>query len=80
MSAGYRSPSGVWVGGVSSPSTVAPGGYTSLLGFWVGGVSAEAYTPPTPTSRPWTVRKRVSTPKNIHRLRLLREDEELIVL
>lgn len=78
MAAGYRSSSGVWVGGISG--VPVPGGYTSLLGFWVGGASAETYTPPPPTSRPWTVRKRVSPSMNVERLRLLRDDEELIIL
>jgi hypothetical protein len=42
VAAGYQSYTAFWVGGASSPATVAPndGGYTSLLAPWLGGASA----------------------------------------
>ncbi len=78
MSAGYRSPSGVWVGGISSPPVIIPAGYTSPLAFWLGGASASAYTPPTPTGQVTHVRKRIT--KKPVLIQLLREDEEIIIL
>lgn len=47
MSAGFRSPAGLWVGGVSAP-TGTQVGYRSLLAFWAGGAGAVVATPPQP--------------------------------
>ena len=57
-----------------------PAGYRSFLGFWIGGVSQPPYTPPTPTSTPWKVRKRKTDKTNKVKERLQRDDDEIIFL
>lgn len=46
MTAGFRSPAGIWVGGASAP--VRQLGYRSPFAFWAGGAGAfvEAVHPP----------------------------------
>jgi hypothetical protein len=48
MSAGYRSLTGSWVGGLSVSPVVVNGGYRSHFGFWFGGLCAPQTTPPEP--------------------------------
>jgi hypothetical protein len=45
--AGYRSPSGLWIGGAAGFPFIIKRGYRSLLAFWLGG-AWKGKTTPTP--------------------------------
>ncbi len=89
MTAGYRSSSGSWIGGISALPSITKAGYFSLLAFWVGGIGSNVIpippVPPVPIvieARRWP-----GPPMVIYREgelsrydRQRREEEEIIIL
>ncbi len=84
--AGYRSLLGFWIGGVSKPSGVQAG-YRSFMGLWIGGTNAPTETPVIVVGGGSPVRRRkreayepFDLTELLHEERLLRDDEDLILL
>lgn len=78
MSAGYRSPLAIWLGGAAAPPPQA--GVRSLLAFWLGGAVAGVDVEPPPVVHHGGGRlpRRIAVPSALQRQRL--EEDELIMI
>lgn len=89
--AGYRSHEAFWIGGAAAPRVGTLGGYRSFCAFWMGGANGfHGHVPPPPIivtgggiarrHHPPLDLKLDELMDEVWREKLLREDEELVIL